>query len=181
MPPGHYKKPSRHLLDQLNTFTLGGDEAASATNVSDLTDPIHIQETNLGALETANTINSALFRLDGGIIPDTAKVEYIDLDADDTGWKTVFQPAAAEVWMVHSLSIGDSGGGNMSVSASLYDPTADKSVLLDAATGTVTTGTVLSADWNGAPVFLSNTLYLRVYVATNSNGMSIYAGVSRVR
>ena len=74
-----------HISDQLNTFTLGGSEAASAENVATISNPIHIQDENFDHLDTMNTINEALFRSDGGPIPGTSKV--VAITSDDSGTK----------------------------------------------------------------------------------------------
>ena len=102
-------KATEHIYSNLNTFTLGGGEAASASNVSRLTNAIHIQELNSDALETANTINDALFRSDGGPIPGTSEVVTTGEKAEDLSRIVLKTPAAGEVWQVACLSATVSG------------------------------------------------------------------------
>ena len=93
-----------HISDQLNTFTLGGTEAASAANVSTISNPIHIQDENFAHLETMNTINEALFRTDGGPIPKTSEVAGSGEQSEDLSRVVIKTPAAGEVWQVACLS-----------------------------------------------------------------------------
>ncbi len=106
------RKAAEHIYSNLNTFTLGGDEAASGENMSLMTNAIHIQESNQDALETANIINDALFRSDGGPIPGTSQVKYVALD-DNARTVVPFggtdgYPKPGEVWqLVSGSSIAD--------------------------------------------------------------------------
>lgn len=96
--PGHLP-----IYTNLNTFTLGGSTAASATNVSTMTDPVHIQESNIETLQAANTINEALFRSDGGPIPGTGICRSVAVT--DNARTVVFTPEAGSVYQLISASV----------------------------------------------------------------------------
>ena len=103
------RKAAEHIYSNLNTFTLGGDEAASAANVSTMTNAIHIQDSNEEALITANIINDALFRSDGGPIPGTGEVKASAVVPDNTRTIVDFggvngAPRQGEVWELTALN-----------------------------------------------------------------------------
>ena len=129
-----------HISDQLNTFTLGGTEAASAENVSTISNPIHIQDENFAHLETMNTINEALFRSDAGPIPGTSVIETTTV-SDET--RTVlFTPGTGEVWRMnaagalatnpssatYTMYISNVPSGGSDILAFFYDDSDDGTV-----------------------------------------------------
>ena len=106
------------IYEQLNTFTLGGSSAASAANVALLTNPVHIQESNVKVLEAANTINEALFR-DGLHIPSTQKV--VSSSVSESGTRaTIITPEKGEVWTISSATVSSVAGGSGGVGYTLY-------------------------------------------------------------
>lgn len=162
----------KHISDQLNTFTLGGSSAASSTNVATVSDPIHIQETSYGQLETMNLINKALFRLDGGPIPASSKIETTTVT--DSNRATLFQAEAGSVYELntagvvatnpssatYTMYISNAPSGGSDLLAFFYDAsddatvfftddanwgpfTIDENVRIEGAVG----GTVDSATW----------------------------------
>jgi hypothetical protein len=89
------------LWDELNTTTLGGTTAASATQVSRQSDPIHIEPGNLNEIQSTNVINAGLMR-DGSPIPNTGQCFNVQLtDNSRVSW---FTPAAGEVWELMAYS-----------------------------------------------------------------------------
>ena len=90
------------LWDELNTTTLGGSTAASATQISRQSNPIHIEAGNLSEIESPNVINAGLMR-DGSPIPNTGQAFNVQLtDNTRTNW---FTPAAGECWLLMSYSV----------------------------------------------------------------------------
>lgn len=83
------------LWDELNTTTLGGPTAATADEITTQTDPIHIQASNLAAIQSANIINAAAMR-DGSCMPGTGQA--FNLRIGDTTRSEWFTPQAGEVW-----------------------------------------------------------------------------------
>jgi len=163
-----------HISDQLNTFTLGGDEAATATSVSTISNPIHIQEENFDHLDTMNTINDALFRSDGGIIPGTGAVKLSPsvTDANRTTW---FQPNPGEVWIVDMAGfVWVDKTGDAGVTMYYYDGTTalDVAYLNNTATGALITARFSddgSWEW---PFHLDENCYIQFVAGSASNWAS---------
>lgn len=82
------------LWGQLNTTTLGGPTAATASEIVNQTDPIHIEAGNLSAIQSANIINEGAMR-NGSAIPNTGVVYNANLT--DNSRTVLFAPSAGEV------------------------------------------------------------------------------------
>lgn len=169
------RKAAEHIYSNLNTFTLGGDEAPSAANVSLMTNAIHIQDSNEQALLTANIINEALFRLDGGPIPATCTIKTVTV-VDDTR-TTLFLPEAGSVYTVQSITVNwDSKTGDSAIILYQYDAVAGNITQLlwqnNTSTGTVVT--TLNADSEFSwPIIVDENCYLQILAGTAANWDSV--------
>lgn len=88
----------KRLIDQWNTRTLGGADKLSVSDYHLIQDPIHIQDTNIDALELTNTVGQATnTQSQSGPIPDTSQISGVT-GADTNQTVTVFAGVAGQVW-----------------------------------------------------------------------------------
>ena len=156
------------IYEQLNTKTLAD---VSGTNINLVTQPIHLEKPNEGALETTVLLNQATMR-DGLPMPGYGKVVQTTGDAD----RIQFQPEAGEVWLFQSGDILATSG-TFTVNLKLID--ADGNI---AFIGTVsTTGQeAISGDMSiETPFYLTNTLHM--YADLTSGEGRISTAFVRVR
>ena len=73
-------KLAGNIFDNLNTKTI---KTVSATDIADLTNPIHISQADVEALERTILVNKSTYRLDGGPIPASQKI--VEFTCDDSG------------------------------------------------------------------------------------------------
>ena len=161
MADGRAPKPK--LWDQLNPLTLGGSNAATATNITRQTNPIHIQSSNRQALSDTVLINKATMR-DGNPIPDTGKIVQTSGDAD----RTQFQPEIGECWLFIG---GDwlSTSGTSAMNVELRDSDGNATLLFAESTS----GQVpLSPALYGAPLYVTNALYLYANITSGEGRLS---------
>jgi len=95
------------LYEQLNTLKLSD---VSATNISNVTDPLHLQKTNEDALRTTVLVNTATMRNDGGPIPATSTVQQVDWDDGGGSLTYIMTAAAGEVWRIMTGAYTSTGG-----------------------------------------------------------------------
>ena len=159
----------KHISDQLNTFTLGGSEAATAESITTISNPIHIQDSNFSQLETMNTINEALFRTDGGPIPDTQKVVVVTSDTSEA-YVDFLVPLPGEVWLLQSAHLSRIGASGSSVTSFFfYDGTTRAQwFYLSGSSNDI----ILTSDdnWPTHPLYVSNSCYL-LFQGTNGTTM----------
>jgi len=100
-------KLAGNIFDNLNTKTI---KSVSATDIADLTNPIHISRADIEALERTILVNKSTYRLDGGPIPASQKI--VEFTCDDSGATNavVFTPERGEVWSISAGSYASSGG-----------------------------------------------------------------------
>jgi len=100
-------KLAGNIFDNLNTKTI---KSVSATDIADLTNPIHISQADIEALERTILVNKSTYRLDGGPIPASQKI--VEFSCDDSGSTNaeVFSPQRGEVWSISAGSFASSGG-----------------------------------------------------------------------
>ena len=90
------------ILDQLNTRTLGGSDAVTASQIVSQSNPVHIQDTNQDMMETITLVNAATLR-DGSPIPATGQAFNVRIgDNSRAPW---FTPAAGETWLLMGASM----------------------------------------------------------------------------
>mgnify|MGYP004451391541 FL=1 len=90
------------ILDQLNTRTLGGSDAVTASQIVSQSNPVHIQDTNQDMMETITLVNAATLR-DGSPIPATGQAFNVRIgDNSRSPW---FTPAAGETWLLMGASM----------------------------------------------------------------------------
>ena len=171
--PDHYNR----ILEQLNTLTLA--DGSDPTKIDAITNPIHIQSSNLQTLMDVVLVNEASMRSAGQPIPGTGQVKKTDIVDGGTGHYTVFQPAAGEVWLITTISAKPTATGTINLSMSLEDSTTGERAILDTGTGNVTTGTII--DMVNGPVYVSKECFLQAYVGTNSGGCTFTIACHRVR
>ena len=83
------------IWEELNTKQVGD---APSEAIQSLSDPVHIEASNVGVLSSIDLINKATMRADGGIIPDTIECKVADYD--DNASVSVLVPKKGEVWRV---------------------------------------------------------------------------------
>ena len=164
-----------NLFENLTTKTLS---TVSASNIDALTRDIHLEKANQQALLATVLVNDASMR-DGSPIPGTGVVTSVNFAADTTGHQDVWRPNPGEVYLVSTISVKPDGGTNSTnLSMSLENANGDRAIL-DAATGTISAGTVI--DIVNGPLYLSYDCFLQTYIGTNNNGTTINIAAHRVR
>ena len=81
------------IWEELNTKKI---EDSPSEQIQLLSDPVHIEASNVGVLSSIDLINKTPRRADGGIIPDS--IEFKVAEFDDNATKTVLEPKKGEVW-----------------------------------------------------------------------------------
>lgn len=114
-----------------------------------------------------------------GPLIGTGVIKQQSFSAGTTGWATVWRPDEGEIWQVQSATVSPVSSGDVNLSMSYYSTESNLRALLDAGTGTVTADTLI--DMINGPTFISNDLYLQVYIGTNVSGVAIKLVVHRVR
>ena len=184
MADGRAPKPK--LWDQLNPLTLGGSNAATATNITRQTNPIHIQSSNRQALSDTVLINEASMR-DGGVIPGSGDVNAITV-SDDTR-TTLKQPNFGEVVQVMAIDATVTGGsGSRVFNLYLYNGT---NLCFWYYQSTTDTNVIFTADanWPDFPLFLTGPtvaggndgLYLQVVASGTFDSIALRCATVRVR
>lgn len=144
-----------------------------------ITDPIHIQSSNLQTLMDVVLVNEATMRSAGQPIPGTGQVKQTLITDGETGHKDVFIPAAGEVWLITTISAKPTATGTINLSMSLEDSTTGARAVLDSGTGNATSSVVI--DMINGPVYVSKECFLQAYVGTNSGGCTFDIACHRVR
>ena len=96
------------IYSNLNSKKLSD---VSATDIDTVTEPLHIQRTNEGALRTTVLVNAASMR-DGGVIPGTMILDLVTEESN--GYYDVFTASEGECWMVCTLNWETKNGDSIS-------------------------------------------------------------------
>ena len=149
------------IYEQLNTLKLSD---VSATNISTVTKPLHIQKTNQDALATTVQINRATMR-DGSPMPGYGKVVQTTGDAD----RIQFQPEVGEVWLFQSGDILRTDG-TFSVNFQLRDADGNIAYI---GTASTTGQEAISGDLAiETPFYVTNTLYMYADLTSGEGRLS---------
>jgi hypothetical protein len=114
----------RRLIDQWNTKTVGGASKLSVSNYDLVSNPVHVQDSNIDALELINTVGQATStQSQSGPIPGTGKIVVHEQTTNDV--QTVFRPDIDEVWAVLGADASAYGTGQNAATLFLSDGSAD--------------------------------------------------------
>jgi hypothetical protein len=179
-------RPSRIVLDQLNTKTVGAPPSSTGLTGDQLPDTIFsaddfdlvknqvtLQLQNLELLNVLNTIGQITnMQSQSGPIPDTGKI--VVVDETTGGQKTIFQPDPGEVWLVTGVSTGTQFNSSSAV------------LLLSDGTNTVEIGQESNANVVFDPTFagdlyIDNNVYLVVSLNSTTGQTIVNASFLRVR
>ena len=148
------------VWNQLNTKKIGD---SPSNEIAIVTDAIHLQESNIDALQATHLINQVTFR-DGLPIPDEGKIVQTSGDAD----RIQFQPNAGEVWLfIGGDWLSTSGTSNMNIQ--LTDADGNTTLLFAESTSGQAP---LSPALYGAAIYVTNTLYLYANITSGEGRLS---------
>lgn len=148
------------VWNQLNTKKIGD---SPSNEIATVTDAIHLQESNIDALQATHLINQVTFR-DGLPIPDEGKIVQTSGDSD----RIQFQPEKGECWLFIG---GDwlSSSGTSAMNIELRDADGNATLLFAESTS----GQVpLSPALYGASLYVTNTLYLYANITSGEGRLS---------
>ena len=170
---------SSNIYTQLNTKTLS---SVSATDISEVTNPIHIQERTISDLKNTILVNTASFRQDGGPIPGTQKIitqAFTDSGATN---QVIFTPAQGEVWSISAGSYSSTGGTSR-LFLFLKDNVSSGTPAMEIADESASSGQHNPLDPFKAPGFLidENMSIVATVAVTDSVSSNLYLSASRVR
>jgi hypothetical protein len=170
-------KLSDNIYDNLNTKTI---KSVSATDISDVTNPIHIQSATQEALERTILVNRATYRLDGAPIPGTQKV--VNFTVDDSGSTNgeVFTPERGETWSISAGSFSSTGGTSRLF---LFLKDNVNNVSMEIADESASSGQQNPLDPFNAPGFLidENCSILATISVTDSSASNVFLSCVRIR
>jgi hypothetical protein len=159
------------ILEQLNTRTLGGSDAVTASQITSQSNPVHIQDSNKDAMETITLVNAASQR-DGSPIPATGQAFNARLtDNSRSPW---FTPEAGEVWLLMGASMFADAVPSSGFDFTLYYLIDDQ----DGVARVLDMGTTKSITTQGSDMGLLNTESSLQYVDEN---MQVQIAVSNMR
>ena len=148
----------KRLIDQWNTKTAGGSSKLSVSDYHLIQDPIHIQDTNIDALELTNTVGQATnTQSQSGPLVGTAHIVQItDIDAD----QILYQPTEG-VWQLMGGDILETNGAaTFTIAFDLKDADGKMAFLgTCSTTGQETIAKDLTYSMS-APVYISPEVYL---------------------
>ena len=181
-------RPSRIVLDQLNTKTVGAPPSSTGLTGDQLPDTIFsvddfslvrnqvtLQLQNLELLNVLNTIGQITnMQSQSGPIPKTGQIVRIDLTSSSPTSGTVFEPGPGEVWQITGASTGAVNATR--VELNLRDPNGELVEI-----GAETAGaTQFDPDgWN--PVFLDENIALSYFISGLTGDVNFKVGLIRVR
>ena len=91
----------KRLIDQWNTKTAGGADKLSVSDYHLIQDPIHIQDTNIDALELTNTVGQATnTQSQSGPIVGTLALDAFQTDTDDDYFEMFAPEEGGGIWSI---------------------------------------------------------------------------------
>jgi len=190
MPDHSLDKPSKRIIDQLNTKTVGpplpstglvGDQSPAAVidvgDIDQVRNQIHISEPNIKALSLMNTLSQVSnMSSNSGPIVGTMAIK-TSTSAGSGTLHTIFRPNAGEIWQLVDASF-DLDNATGAVNLRLYLSDGTNSVVVDheseSASGEFTTDTI-------GPILFNYDVYLQGWQQGTFDGVTWKAAVVRVR
>ena len=168
-----------NIYDNLNTKTV---KSVSATDIADVTNPIHLSEPDQAALERTIFVNRATYRLDGGAIPATQKIVTAAFTDSGATNEVVFTPARGEVWTISAGSYSSTGGTSR-IFLFLKDNVSAGTPAMEIADESASSGQHNPLDPFASPGFLidENMSILATVAVTDSVSSNLFLSCSRIR
>jgi len=170
-------KLAGNIFDNLNTKTI---KSVSATDIADLTNPIHISQADVEALERTILVNKSTYRLDGGPIPASQKI--VEFTCDDSGATNaiVFTPERGEVWSISAGSYASTGGTSRLF---LFIKDNVNNIAMEIADESASSGQQNPLDPFNAPGFMidENMSILATVAVTDSTASAVRLSCTRIR
>ena len=178
-------RPSRIVLDQLNTKTVGAPPSSTGLTGDQLPETIFdvddfdlvrnqvtLQLQNLELLNVLNTIGQVTnTQSQSGPMPKTAKVI---TKTESSGTHDFFIPAPGEVWQVTAVSTGTINAG--AIVLNLRDGDDNRVELGQESSSNV----VFNPTFTG-PTFIDNNVYLAFTISSTTGTNTVNASFIRVR
>lgn len=168
---------SGNIYEQLNTKTV---KSVSATDIADVTNPIHLSAADQEALERTIMINRSTYRLDGGPIPGSQKIVNGSFTDSGATNEVIFTPARGEVWSISAGSYSSSGGTSRIF---LFLKDNVNNVAMEIADESASSGQHNPLDPFASPGFLidENMSIVATVAVTDSTSSELYLSCSRIR
>ncbi len=165
----------KRLIDQWNTKTAGGSSKLSVSDYHLIQDPIHIQDTNIDALELSNTVGQATnTQSQSGPMPGTHEnVEVTDTTGSGNPNGVLFQPEAGTVYQLVGASTDTLNATRCELS--LWDGSIYVEV------GSETSAATQFSPGLENPIYITNEVYLQYYFIGASGNCTVNCSVIRVR
>lgn len=166
------------LYDQLTTKKISD---APSEEVNLVTQPLHLEKANKGALETTVLINNALLRSDSGPIPGTLEISTVNGGTEQNVTVILFTPQVGEIYQVLDIAAERDGSGTVNYYVVYYDNEEDTVVpIIDLSSSD---GAVEFEDFPHANFYIDSRVSIAIYYTTSAtvNAMAYRAVVARIR
>lgn len=192
MPDHGLDEPSKRVIEQLNTKTVGpplastglvGDNSPAsviqAGDIDQVRNQIHISEPNVSALNMMNTL-SQVSNTQSSSGPIVGTMQIVTGTVSGSGlFATIHRPDPGQIWQICDFDFSlDNPTG--SVNLRLYYQDGTNSVIIDHQSKSAS-GEFQMESSGAGPLFYSYDVYLQGWAQGTFDGVTYKVAVSRVR